>query len=113
MNLTALETDFLSDMAQDDHGVWEVFEFVRLHNPDADDADVLRVGRALLQSWVERGWLRLAGDGPKWGTATSIGDVLRIVDRHGLAATRYFDSAPWLDLTPKAYVDVDWLPRAV
>ena len=35
MELTRLETGLLGDMAQDDHALYEVFDFVRLHHPDA------------------------------------------------------------------------------
>ncbi len=113
MHLTPLETDLLGDMAEDDHGLWEVFEFVRLHHPNAADGEVFKIGRDLLATWIDRGWLRLAGEVPKWGLAQAMTDVLPIVDKHGIEATRHFDGAPWLDLAPRAYADVKWLRRAV
>ena len=42
--LDALEADFFGDLAQDTHGVWEVFEFVRLHYPDLTDEQVFERG---------------------------------------------------------------------
>jgi hypothetical protein len=33
----ALEADFFGDLAEDTHGVWEVFEFVRLHYSELTD----------------------------------------------------------------------------
>jgi hypothetical protein len=33
----ALEADFFGDLAEDTHGLWEVFEFMRLHHPALSD----------------------------------------------------------------------------
>ena len=45
MSLTPLEADFLGDLAQDDYDLWELFQFVRLHNPEDEDRGLAR-GRA-------------------------------------------------------------------
>ena len=113
MELTSLESDLIGDLAQDDHSLYEVFEFVRLHHPDLDAPSVLATGRELVAKWVGRGWLALAGDGAMWGAAHSIGDLVPIIDRLGEDATRYFVGSPWLRLAPQAYVDIEWLKRAV
>ena len=60
MDLTQLEKDLLGDLNQDSHRSWEVFEFVRLHHPAASDNEVFTIGRELIASWTERGWLRVS-----------------------------------------------------
>jgi len=32
MKWSAMEIDFIEDLDSDTHGIWEVFEFARLHN---------------------------------------------------------------------------------
>ena len=112
MQLTELESDLLGDLAADDHSLFEVFGFVRNHHRDASDDEVFRIGRELVASWVERHWLKLAGDRSMWGAARSPADLVPLIDSLGTDATRYFVGSPWLDLASQAYVDVAWLPRA-
>ena len=113
MELSLLEKDLLGDLAQDDHQLYEVFEFVRLHHPELSEDGVLSTGRALVAAWVQHGWLALAGDGAMWGAAHSVADLVPIIDRLGPAATRYFEGSPWLSLAPRAYADIEWLKPAV
>ena len=112
MELTELEQDLLGDLAQDDHALYEIFAFVRHHHPDFEDGGVFAAGRALVDCWIQRRWLVLAGDGAMWGAARSIDDVVPLLDRLGVEATQYFLGAPWLRLAPKAYSDVEWLGPA-
>ena len=112
MELTALEADLLGDMAQDDHALYEVFHFVRLHHPDAADDEVFRRGRELIRTWLQRGWLAVLPDGsstPVEATDTLLG----IVDAQGVAATYAFEGAPRLVPGHAAYRDVEWLGPAV
>jgi hypothetical protein len=109
--LDALEEDLLGDLGQDDHSLYEFFEFVRLHRPEYDDGAVFKTGRALVADWVSRGWLELSEDRGTWGDAQTISDLLPILDSRGTEATRYFDNSPWLRLGANAYADVDWLHR--
>jgi hypothetical protein len=96
MNLSPLENDLLGDLAQDDHSLYEMFEFVRLHHPALEDQGVLAMGRALVSSWVERNWLELAGDGAMWGSARTVTDLVPIIDRLGQDVLHYFVGSPWL-----------------
>ena len=41
----AVEADFFCDLAQDTHGLWEIFEFVRCHYPQLADDAVFNRGR--------------------------------------------------------------------
>ena len=112
MELTRLETDLLGDMAQDDHALYEVFHFVRLHHPDADDTEVLRRGRELVATWLQRGWLAVLPN----GTATPVQAteaLLAIIDTQGIAGTYHFDGAPRLVPGLAAYRDVEWMRPAV
>ena len=112
MQLTELETDLLGDLSRDDHSLHEVFAFVRHHHPKADDGEVLRIGRELVESWVGRDWLVLAGTGAMWGAAKSTADLVPLIDRLGTDATHFFLGSPWLRLGPRAYADVDWISPA-
>ncbi len=109
MHIDPIETDILGDFAQDDHSLYELFEFVRGHQPRASDSEVLTAGRQILATWLQRGWLQLAGDGAMWGAARSVDDLLPLVDRLGPNATRFFVGSPWVRLTTKAVSDVPWL----
>ena len=109
MNLSKLEVDLLSDLAADTHGIWEVFEFVRLHQPGASDPEVFQIGRSLLEGWTRRGWL-VVSTTPLVPTAVkTLSEALELVDRQGLVATRYFEGAPSIDLSDKARDDAGWL----
>jgi hypothetical protein len=112
MDLTELEADFISDLAQDSHGLYEVFFFVRHHDPTADDGEVLRRGRELIATWIERGWLAVSRDGGASPLA-GVDGLLEMIDEHGVAGTYGFEQAPWIILAPQAYVDVAWLHRSV
>lgn len=113
MDLTQLERDLIGDMAQDDHCLFEIFQFVRLHHGD-DLATVRAVGRDLLASWVARGWLETVS-GPPFEDDTSpvtITDVLGLVDRAEILDAGFVGADTWLRLTDQAYVDVEWLSPA-
>jgi hypothetical protein len=112
MRLSSLEHDLLGDLAEDTHGVWEVFEFVRCHNPNAPDTEVFSLGRELIESWINRGWIVLAANHLYPTSVSKMSEPLPALDRLGSQATRYFDGAPSIDIAPKAYNDVDWLNQA-
>lgn len=113
MVLTPLEVDFLGDLAQDDHALREVFEFVRLHHGD-EPTEVRRVGRELLASWYARGWLQVVNKPPDWPgyQAASIHEVLRLVDEAESLGVEFRGADTWLGLTDQAFRDVEWLQRA-
>ena len=77
MELTALEQDLLGDLAEDDHALREIFEFVRLHH-GSDPATVRRLGSELLATWNARGWLEIVDKLPDWPgyMAASMDEVL-------------------------------------
>ena len=112
MELTPLETDLLGDIAQDDRALYEVFHFVRLHHPDADDYDVLRRGRELVATWLCRGWLAVLADGNSTPVPATDA-LLSIIDQQGIAGTYGYDGAPRLVPGPGAYRDVEWIRPAV
>ena len=107
-----LECDFLGDLAADTHGIWEVFEFVRLHNPNADDEQVFHIGRDLLSNWAHQGWISISESPLYPSTISNVASALQELDQLGPIATRYFTNAPSIDLTAKAREDQPWLTRA-
>ena len=109
MGLSKLEIDLLGDLSADTHGVWEVFDFVRSHHPEASDSEVFRIGRSLLESWAVRGWLILSATPVYPTSVATLVEALELVDRVGMQATRYFEGAPSIDLSDKARDDVPWL----
>jgi hypothetical protein len=110
MVLTRLEEDLLGDMAQDDHALREVFEFVRLHHGN-DPEDVRRLGRELLSSWDSRGWITVVPKPPSWPgyQASSIAEVLQLVDEAGSLGVDFRGAETWLGLTEQAFHDVEWI----
>jgi hypothetical protein len=97
-------------MAWDSHGVGELVGFIRSTDPAQSDATIFATLRALLTSWIERGWLDL---GPSH--RAGLGDVRELVpflDQHGPAGVVALDSdlrLPEVDLTDRAFADVEWL----
>ena len=113
MQLSELENDILGDLNEDTHGVWEVFEFARMHYPSYSDQQIFEIGRGLLESWHERQWLRLS-DTPLYQTRTqTLGEMLEQINQLGIKATKYYEGAPSIELTTKTYEDVVWLRRAI
>ena len=114
MTLTPLESDLLGDMAQDDHDLFEVFQFVRLHHGH-DEAQVRQVGRALLASWIARGWLALAEDASvhdRSDAPSNISAVLKLVDQAETLGADFPGANTRLRLTGQARADVEWLGAA-
>ena len=112
MDLTQLEKDLLGDLNQDSHRSWEVFEFVRLHHPAASDNGVFTIGRELIASWTERGWLRVSETSHQKSRTDSMAQLLNQIDQMGQAATYAHEGASTIDLTDKVYKDVPWLQRS-
>jgi hypothetical protein len=112
MELSQLESDLIGDLAQDWHGLWEVFEFVRAHYPGSSEREVFSRGRELVASWLSRGWLRVAAD-LKSRTEISKGALLQLIDRLGPKAMAASDELPWIDLNEQAFRDVSLLPKAL
>ena len=97
--LDTLEVDFFGDLASDTHGLWEVFEFTRLHYPELDDQGVFKRGRDYITRWVDAGWVQIS-DAPLYpSTITTLADARAFVEQHGVAATRYLDNSPSVDIT--------------
>jgi hypothetical protein len=113
MVLTPLEADLLGDMAQDYHAAWEIFAFVR-HYHGGDPATVRRVGRDLLATWDARGWLAVVDEPPDWPgvVATSIAELLELIDRAESLGVEFAGAGTWLRLTGEAHRDVEWLGPA-
>ena len=80
IQIDPIETDILGDFARDDHSLFEIFDFVRGHQPHSSDSEVFTIGRQILASWVQRGWLQLAGDGAMWGAARGVVVASLLVD---------------------------------
>ena len=97
-----LEVDFFGGLAGDTHGLWEVFEFVRLHYPELSDEQVFERGRNYITRWVDAGWIRIS-DSPLYPSAiTTWPDSLQFLQQHGLAGTRYLENSPSIDITDEA-----------
>ena len=97
--LDALEADFFGDLAEDTHGVWEVFEFVRLHYPDLADEKVFERGYDYIARWLQAGLVRLSNTPLHSSTVRTSSDLLHFLRQHAVAATRYVENAPSLDIT--------------
>jgi|SRR5919198_6535078 hypothetical protein len=98
----SLEADFFGDMAEDTHGLWEVFELVRLHHPKLSDEQVLKRGREYITRWIQSGWIRIS-DAPLYpSTITSLQQAVEFLQQRGAAATRYLENSPSIDPTEEA-----------
>jgi hypothetical protein len=97
--LNGLEADFFGDLVNDTHGVWEVFEFVRLHYPELTDEQVFERGYDYIAQWLQTGLVRISDMPLHSSTVTTLSDLLHFLGEHGVAATRYLENAPSLDIT--------------
>src|SRR5215469_15398252 len=109
MKLSHLEEDLIGDLAQDDHEFWEVFGFVRRHHPNADNSEVLRLGRDLIESWNSREWIEVIGD---QGVVLSGPALAGVLKRMTSAEPSSPEGGFKLILKKKAYAEVPWLASA-
>ena len=100
--LDKLEADFFGDLAEDTHGLWEVFEFVRLHYPELSDQEVFERGRDYITRWIDAGWIRVSDAPLRPSAITSLSQIPEFLRRHGPAATFYLEDSPSLDITDEA-----------
>jgi hypothetical protein len=96
------QADFFGDLAKDTHGLWEVFEFVRLHHPGLSEQHVFERGRAYVTRWIDAGWIRISDAPLHPSTITSLSQIPEFLQRHGSAATFYMEGSPSLDITDEA-----------
>lgn len=96
------EADFFGDLAEDTHGVWEVFEFVRLHHTGLSAEQVAERGRDYITRWIQNGWIRISASPLHPSSITTLPQLSEFLERHGSAATRYLDDSPSIDPTEEA-----------
>ena len=97
--LDPVEADFFGDLIQDTHGLWEVFEFVRCHDPQLADDAVFTRGRDYITRWTDAGWIRIS-DSPLYPSSIArLSEIRQFLEQHGLAATRYIENSPSIDVT--------------
>jgi hypothetical protein len=97
-----LEADFFGDLAEDTHGLWEVFEFVRLHHPDLSEQQVFERGRDYITRWIDADWIQISDAPVHPSTITSLSGVSDFLQQHGSAVTRYLENSPSLEITQEA-----------
>ena len=100
--LDACEADLFDDMAEDTHGLWEVFEFVRLHHPDLREQQVFDRGSDYITRWIDAGWIRISDAPLHPSSVTSLDQLSAFLQTHGPAATRYIEDSPSIDPTDEA-----------
>jgi hypothetical protein len=96
------EFDFFGDLATDTHGLWEVFEFVRLHFPAASEAQVLEKGRGYITRWIDAEWIRIADSPLHPSTIKTFPALLQFLQQHSSAVTHYLENSPSFDITEEA-----------
>lgn len=108
MELSKLETDFLTDLIDDTYDVWELYQFVRLHHPGKADSETARIGYGLLEKWAERGWLNFYRE----KEVLSNKEALETISRMGVNAVDPEKNSIKLDVTEKVFKDVAWLTKS-
>lgn len=98
----ALEADFFGDLAEGTHGIWEVFEFVRLHHPRLTNVQVFERGQDYITRWIQEGWIRVSAAPLHPSSITTLPQLLEFLQQQGAAATRYLDDSPSIEPTQKA-----------
>ena len=95
----ALEADFFGDSAEDTHGVWEVFQLVRQHDPELTDEEFFERGYDYIARWLRNGWIRVSDAPLHPTTVRTPAELLHLLQERGLAAAQYCENAPSFDLT--------------
>jgi len=98
----ACEADFFGDLAEDTHGLWEVFEFVRLHHPDLSEEQVFERGREYITRWIDAGWIRVSEAPLHPSSVSDSVGLLEFMHQQGSAGTRYLENSPSIDITEEA-----------
>ena len=98
----SLEADFFGDLAEDTHGVWEVFESVRLHYPGLTDEQVFERGYEYIARWLQSDWIRMSDAQLHPSSLSDSAGLLHFLQQHGPAATRYLENSPSIDISEKA-----------
>ena|SRR6266496_1106551 len=96
------EADFFGDLAQDTHGLWEVFEFVRLHYPGLTDQQIFERGRDYITRWIGAAWIRISDTPIHPSTIASLSALSDFLQQHGSAASFYLENSPSIDITEEA-----------
>jgi hypothetical protein len=99
------EADFFGDLASDTHGLWEVFEFVRLHNPGSTDREVFEIGNRYIARWIRKGWISVSNTPLFSSTVTTTAGLLQFLQDNGRLATEYMENSPSLDTTEKGSLE--------
>jgi hypothetical protein len=113
--LTQLESDILGDLVWDDHSVGEVVPMIRSAYPMLDEYGIYRELVALLESWIQRGWLTIVVPPTQRSLLSSIDQLLPYLAQHGPDAIAEDSEAPLpqVTLTEQAFRDVEWLRGVV
>jgi hypothetical protein len=106
--LSDLEIDLLGDLASDNHGLWEVFEFARLHNKSASPSEIFQIGKGLLEKWGSRGWLEFVSES---GAPLNVGNAGEYVATLDPSAMEPKANSPWIKPTDVAVRYYKSLPR--
>ena len=112
MDLADIERDFLGDLAEDTHGIWEVFEYVRGRAEGLTDVEIFDIGRKLIATWAGKGWIRISDKPLYRSQIRTLDDAMIRLDELGVMSTRYFDGAPSIDLTESATKEIPGLSGA-
>ena len=97
--MTSVQTDFLSDLMQDTHGIWEIFGFVRLYHPNLNDDEVFHEGLSILKRWQKNGWIELSKNPIQPSDIRTIDEAFALMNKLKAKATMYFQNAPSIDIT--------------
>jgi hypothetical protein len=98
--LTPLELDFLGDLCEEDHQIWQVFEFVGLYHNSISGLEIFESGRKLLLDWLQQGWIDVVetkNRREKMGSEA----LANFFDRTGISLMTQFDSTVWIEITSK------------
>jgi hypothetical protein len=97
-----LEADFFAELVRGTHGLWEVFEFTRLHHPQLDDRRIFERGSDYIKRWVDAGWIQISTTPVYPSTISTLSDAQAFLRQNGAAATRYLGNSPSIDITEEA-----------
>ncbi len=110
MDLTDLEVDILEEMLHDSYELWEWYVFIRTYYPDMSESEVVEYGYNLFLTWIERDWLVFYCSRADMSLLPNV-EFIQIIEELKDDAANPNRANIVFDLSEKAFLDVEWLPK--
>ncbi|MDH5718889.1 MAG: hypothetical protein OEZ22_14780 [Spirochaetia bacterium] len=99
--LDKFEIDFFCDLSQDTHGIWEVFEFIKLHFPLLNDHEIFEKGLVYIKKWFQLTLIVISKHPLNPSDIEETDSCLDFINKNKIKIIKYIKNAPSIDITNK------------